>query len=69
MNSKVIFALLFGASAIKIKSNPVNEHLEATYILNDAVSLIETAGQEAYKEEETTNKDYIKELERHQKQI
>jgi hypothetical protein len=63
MKYHILSALLASSSAIGINGQK-NEHLEATYILNDAVASVESIGQKAYQEEQITNEDYKKELKR-----
>ena len=64
--NKYITALLASTSAVGIGGQQ-NEHLEATYLLNNAVAQVESIGQEAYQEESKINDDYLKELDRKKK--
>ena len=63
MKTYVLAALLASTSAIEV--TPVrNPHLMATYILNDAVSLVEETGRKERLAESVTNTDYVKELDK-----
>ena len=63
MKVSVLAALLASTSSIEITSVR-NPHLTATYILNDAVSLVEETRQKQRLAESETNTDYIKELDK-----
>lgn len=57
-------ALLASNSAIELRSTPPNDHLTATYILNDAVSMVNDSAIKGRAAEKETNKDYVTELDR-----
>ena len=62
MKISVLTALVAQSSAVGLA--PHNEHLTATYILNDAAVSVSDLIQKTRARENLTNTDYIKELDR-----
>ena len=65
----VFTALVASSSAIGLKDQAKNPHLTATYILNDALSMVDQIATKSRNEESKTNTDYVKELDRRIKDI
>ena len=71
MKFEILSALLASTQCIGIggdgliNGKPIkNIHLTATYILNDALDMVEKEAKESRVAESETNKDYVKELDR-----
>ena len=69
MKISVVTALVASSSAIGLKDQARNPHLTATYILNDAASMVDQLAVKTRNEESKTNQDYVKELDRRIKDI
>jgi hypothetical protein len=65
MKYSTLVALLATSSAVSLSTSTVqNPHLEATYILQDAVGMIDGLAITERTAESKTNTDYVKELDR-----
>ena len=60
--------MIASTTSVSINSGAqANEHLEATMLLKDAVSMIDKETEEVKKAQDHTNKDYVKEIDRKMK--